>query len=119
MAQSLGTISSGSATQAVQKFFVDFGNRLGTGETISSGTATTTSTEITIASVAANTAKLSSLDGAIVSPTGKAVEFTVTTGKEVATTGVEVPIRVSYTSTDSNVGFMDVSLFISTSPKIA
>ena len=118
MAQSLGTFSSGSTTPQVETVFASFKKRLATGDLLTgTPTVTTESTGITIASVAKNTAKLSSLDGSIVAPINTAVQWKVTTGRDI-NSSTEVVFRVGYATTDSNSGYMDCSMFIDTSPKI-
>ena len=117
---SLGTISSGSTTAANQMFFVSFARKLGTGELLTgTPTVTTDATGITLASKAINTAKLSTLDGSIVALIGTAVQFKVTTGKDV-NSETEIILRVGYETDNSpsNTGYVDVPLFISTAPKV-
>ena len=119
MAQTLGTLASGSTTAGTQLYFVSLDKRLATGE-LSNGTptATTTVTGITLSEVAVNTAVLSSVDGTIVAPIGRAIQFRVTTGKDVnaATT---VPIVIHYFTDDSNEDYLEVDLTISTTVKVS
>ena len=93
MALNLGVISSGTASQGIQKFFVSMDKRMATGDTIDTATATTSNPQVTAANPTKNTEVLSSNDGTIVAPIGRAVEFTVTSNKEVtATTNIDIDI---------------------------
>ena len=99
--------------------FVSLLPRLVTGEVLSgTPTATVLATGVSVATVAKNTVKLSSIDGTVIAPINTAVQFIITTGKEVnSSTGI--PIRIGYATTASNSGYVDALLYITTSPEVS
>lgn len=98
MALNLGVISSGTASQGKQKFFVSMDKRMATGDTIDSATSATSNPQVETSGTAKNDAVLSSNDGTVVAPIGRAVEFTVTSKKEVTAT-TNIDIDISYETT--------------------
>jgi len=119
MAVSLGTLSSGSTTTGVQTYFVSVDKRLATGDTVTgTPTITTESTGITISSPLASTAVMSSNDGSIVAPIGRAITFTVTTGRDV-NSATAIVINIAYSTTSGWSETLSVSLFIDTTVKIS
>jgi hypothetical protein len=118
MAQTLGTLSSGSVTTGKQSFFVSLDKRLATGDTVT-GTPVldTESTGITLTAPLVSTAVLSSNDGTIVAPIGRAITFTVETGKDVKG-GETVTIEIAYATTNGWSETIAVDLSIATVVKV-
>ncbi len=114
MALNLGVMSSGSGTQGIEEFFVSLDKRLVSGDTVS-GTPTVVSslTQVDSSSVAASTAVLSSIDETIVAPIGRAVEFTITSNREV-TAATNVNLDVNYVTTLGKKGTVRAKLKIAT-----
>jgi len=114
MAQTLGTLSSGSATTGVQSYFVSVDKRLATGDTVTGTPVLSTKTPgITLELPLVSTAVLSSYDGSIVAPIGRAITFKVTTGKEVQGSAT-VEIYIAYGTANGWSETLSVNLTIAT-----
>lgn len=108
----LGTLRSDATSAGTQIYFVSLDDVLGYGE-LANGTPTASSTNssLTIANVAVNTAALSTNDGTVVAPIGRAIEFRVTL--PTSTYGnARAPILVHYPTDGSNAGNITVYLDI-------
>ena len=109
----LGTLRSDAVSAGSQMYFLSLDNLLGIGE-LANGTpvASSTNSALTLSAVAVSTAALSTNDGTVVAPIGRAIEFKIVLGTATFA-NVRAPILVQWpTDTDSNVNNQTVYLDI-------
>jgi hypothetical protein len=109
----LGALNSDAVSAGTQIYFVSLDNMLPVGETANgTPTVTSTNTALTLSAPAVNTAVLSTNDGSVVAPIGRAIEFRVTLStSSFATTSA--PILVNWESlTSANKNNCTVTLDI-------
>jgi len=105
----LGTLRSDAVSAGSQMYFLSLDNLLGVGElAIATPAASSTNTALSLSNVAVSTAALSTNDGTVVAPIGRAIEFTVALSTS-AFANVRAPILVQWpTDTASNINNLTV-----------
>ena len=98
----LPALRSDTVSAGTQIYFVSLDNVLGIGE-VANGTpvASSTNTALTISAVSETTAAMSTNDGSVVAPVGRAIEFRVTLST-TAFANTTAPILVQYPTDGSN-----------------
>ena len=109
----LGTLRSDAASAGTQTYFVSLDELLGIGE-LANGTptASSTNTALTLSAVSETTAAMSTNDGSVVAPIGRAIEFKVVLSTS-SFANTRAPILVNWpTDTLSNANNITVWLDI-------
>jgi hypothetical protein len=109
----LPTLRSDATSAGTQIYFVSLDDRLGIGE-LANGTPTASSTNAAVTSggitaVSETTAAMSTNDGTVVAPIGRAIEFRVTL-PATKFANVTAPILIHYPTDDSNARNVTVYL---------
>ena len=109
---SLGTLCSDDTSAGTQMYFVSLDNLIGIGE-LANGTpaASSPNTALTVSDVAVTTAAMSTNDGSVVAPIGRAIEFRVTLDTS-AFANATAPILVHWPTDGSNANNVTVTLNI-------
>ena len=109
----LGTLRSDGTSAGTQTYFVSLDNLLGIGELANGApTAASTNAALTLSSVSETTAAMSTNDGSVAAPIGRAIEFKVVLSTS-AFANVRAPILINWpTDTDSNANNLTVYLDI-------
>ena len=107
---SLGTLYSDATSAGTQIYFVSLDNVLAVGE-LANGTPTSTSTNaaLTVSAVTETTAAMSTNDGDVVAPIGRAIEFRVTLPTSTFANAT-APILIHYPTDGSNASNITVTL---------
>jgi hypothetical protein len=108
----LGTLRSDAVSEGTQIYFVSLDNLLGIGEVANGApAASSTNSTLTLSDVAETTAAMSTNDGTVVAPIGRAIEFRVSLGT-TRFANVRAPILVQWPTDGSNTQNITVYLDI-------
>ena len=109
---SLGTLRSDASTAGTQMYFVSLDNLLPIGEVANgSPTGESTNSALTIENVSETTAAMSTNDGSVVAPIGRAIEVRVTLATSTFANAT-APILIQWPTDGSNANNVTVTLDI-------